>query len=59
MENLSSGYYWVIIYTEDGWTILEYDEDVGLFYLNFGAHSFAPSDLIKIGSKIENPESTI
>lgn len=55
MMPLSDGYYWVIVFPEDGWVVLQYCEDVDLFYSYMGVHSFEPGELYKIGQQIPKP----
>lgn len=53
---MEDGYYWVMVSIGDGWVVLEYHQDVDMFYSYMGVHSFEPSDLYKIGPKIPSHE---
>jgi len=54
---MKSGYYWVIVFPQDGWVVLQYEEGTGMFYSYMGQHAFSPEEIHTIGGKIEYPIS--
>jgi hypothetical protein len=52
---MESGYYWVVVFAQDGWVVLQYEAETDLFYSYMGIASFEPSEIFEIGNRITTP----